>query len=222
MKDKEKGAISVEACIILFIFMFGMLALLGMINMVRGQIIVQNTLNQTAKEVSQYSYIVYRMGYLDYLRATNENKAEFDKKIAQYSDTSKMQENLIGLMKQFSDDGGQSFLDDMVKGLFGKASTMVTDEANKQIIKAMAKNSIEEYAKSLGNGEDYFKRIGIVDGINGITKDIQVDYCKDAKHEIVICVEYKLEYKFPFIDISFDVPIRLSTVTTAWAGGVKK
>lgn len=221
MKDKEKGSISVEACTILFIFMFGMLALLGLINMVRGQIMVQNTLNQTAKEVSQYSYIVYRLGYLDFLKVNNGNKAEFDKMINQYKDRSKLQENLTGLMEQFSNDGGQSLMDDMVKGLFSTASVEISNEVNKQVIQAMAKSSIKKYADSLGNGEDYFKRIGIVNGIEGITKGLQVEYCTDVKHEIVIYVEYRLEYKFPFIDISFDVPIRLSAVTAAWAGGVK-
>ena len=46
-------------------------------------------------------------------------------------------------------------------------------------------------------------------------------YCSDENREIIICVDYKMEYKFPFIDISFDVPIHLSAVTTAWAGGAE-
>lgn len=220
---KERGAISVEACTILLIFLFGMLAMLGLINVVRGQVIVQNVLNQTAKELSQYSYIASRIGYLDYIQKTKENADALDERIDQYKDMDKLQENLEGLMKEFQKDGGQSLGEELVGEIFGAFSTKVTGAVNNTAIQELAKTSFKGYAKSLdSDGGDYFARLGIVNGITGVTDGMTIHYCLDNKNEIVICVDYKLNYKFPFIDIAFDRPIHLCAVTKAWAGGEEK
>lgn len=222
MEKRERGAISVEASIILMIFLFGMLALLGMINMVRTQVVIQNALNQSAKEVSQYSYIMYRMGYLDYLKDTQANKNNFEEQIQKYAspgDAATAKNNLVGLMEQFSNDGGSSLVDELVYGIFAEASATVTNTVNNQVIQMFAKSSMENYISTLGNGSDYLKKCGIVNGLQGLS--YSGTYCSDENREIVICVDYKMEYKFPFIAISFEIPIHLSAVTTAWAGGVK-
>lgn len=216
MIKREKGAISVEAMTILMIFMFGMLALMSLINMVRSQVFIQNALNQSAKEVSQYSYILYRFGYIDYLSKTGENEAEFDSTVNKYSEPDKVGENLVGLMDKFNNDGGSSIIDEVVKGLFAKGSNLVTDEVNNYMIQTMAKSAMEEYIDSLG-GDEFLKRIGVKDAklnYSGI-------YCKDTNNEIVLCVEYQMEYKFPFINLIFNKPIRLYAYTTAWTGGIK-
>lgn len=221
---KEKGSLTVEALIILMIFMFGMLAMLNIINMVRTQVVMQNCLNKTAKEVSQYSYILYRFGYLDYLAKTNENAQEFDKQVKKYTqpeNATAAYENLQGIMSKFSNEGANSLVDEVVKGVFGKASSAATDGINDFMTDKMVEKSINEYMNKLGEGagpSEYLKQIGIIayDTVPG-----ECEYCIDEDRKIVITMEYKLEYKFPFIDLSFDVPVRLAAVTSAWAGGVE-
>jgi len=214
--ENQRGAITVEAITILFIFMFGMLALMSMINMVRAQVVIQNALNQSAKEVSQYSYILYRFGYFDYVNNMAENEEAFNEQIDKYAnpaDAEEAKKNLLGLMKEFKSDGGSSLLDDVVKGCFSKASNYATESAENYVFQNMAKSAMEDYIDSMG-GDEYLKKIGIKDGL-----DYSGTYSDD--NTIIICVDYKLSYSFPFIDITFDKPIHLTAVTTAWAGGIE-
>lgn len=215
--EKQQGSITVEAVTILFIFMFGMIALMSLINMVRTQVVIQNALNQSAKEVSQYSYILYRFGYFDYVNNMAENEDEFNQQIDKYANpesAEEAKENLIGLMKQFKADGGSAILDEVVKGCFAKASNYATESAENYVFQNMAKSAMDDYIDSLG-GDAYMKKIGVKDGKAGL--QYSGTYGKD--NTVVICVDYKLSYSFPFIDVTFDKPIHLTAVTTAWAGG---
>ena len=175
MIKNEKGAISVEAMTILMIFMFGMLALMSLINTVRSQVIIQNALNQSAKEVSQYSYILYRFGYIDFLSKTGENAAEFEAKIDSYTDTANVKDNIIGLMEQFDNDGGSSLVDDIVKGVFAEASNKVTGAINNYMIQQLAKSAMDDYIESIG-GEDFLKRLGVKDA----KLKYSGSYCKEV------------------------------------------
>lgn len=218
MEKKERGALTVEAITVLMIFLFGMLALLNITNMVRTQVVIQNSLNQTAKEISQYSYILYRLGYLDYLAPMTANEESFQETIDKYThpgSASDVYENLSGLMKQFSNDGGSAAMDGMIRGLFAMASNAATNWIHDYICTQLARESMDQYMESMGGGSDMLQRMGIVNG------EIQY-YCTIKDKKIMITAEYKMKYTFPFLDLSFEKPIRLSAVTAAWAGGVKK
>ena len=222
MKRNERGALTVEAVIFLFIFMFGMLALLNLVNMVRTQVMIQNALNQSAKEVSQYSYIFYRLGYLNYLTDTNaaydKSKGTVDgikQNVEGVLNGDDILENVQGLMKTFN-DGAQPVIDTIVTEVVNGASVKMTNTVNQAVVEKLAQNSMDTYFSSFGkSSEEYLKKLGVVDG----KLDYEVEYCKDQNRRIAVCVNYKMEYKFPFIDIHFEKPIHLTAVTAAWAGG---
>lgn len=214
---RQNGSITVEAATILFIFLFAMLALMSIMNMVRSQVVIQNALNQSAKEVSQYSYILYRFGYFDYVNNMAENENDFDEKVNKYANPANAQEakdNLIGLMKKFNNDGGSEILDEVVKGCFAKASNYATENAENFVFQNMAKSAMDDYVDSVG-GDEYLKKIGIKDGKAGL----KYSGTYDKDNSIVICVDYKMSLKFPFIDVEFSKPVHLTAVTAAWAGG---
>lgn len=64
IKD-ERGMLSIEAVLILPIFLFAMLAIAAMQDLMRVHSIVQNSLTQTAREISAYCYVVSKTGIMD-------------------------------------------------------------------------------------------------------------------------------------------------------------
>lgn len=57
MKRKENGAIIVEATLVLPFFMFAIITVLSIVNISFAQAKIGTALNETAKEISQYSYL---------------------------------------------------------------------------------------------------------------------------------------------------------------------
>lgn len=57
MKKKENGAIIVEATLVLPFFMFAIITVLSIVNISFAQAKIGTALNETAKEISQYSYL---------------------------------------------------------------------------------------------------------------------------------------------------------------------
>ena len=58
----ESGAVSVEAAISLTIFIFAICGLLMLSTIIRAQAVMQNALNQTAREISGYFYLLDKFG----------------------------------------------------------------------------------------------------------------------------------------------------------------
>lgn len=77
MKKSERGYVTVEASIVLTIFMFAFLAMISVMSLIRAQITIQVGINQAAKELSQYSYIVARTGLIQKNNQINEESQKF-------------------------------------------------------------------------------------------------------------------------------------------------
>lgn len=56
-KNREKGAVTIEATIALTSFLFMFIMIYSLVTICRAQAIIQVAINATAKEVSQYSYV---------------------------------------------------------------------------------------------------------------------------------------------------------------------
>lgn len=63
---EEKGSITIEASVSLVLFTFVMVTLLTFINVGRTQAIIQNALNKSAAEISQYTYLYYLSGLYEF------------------------------------------------------------------------------------------------------------------------------------------------------------
>lgn len=58
----ESGAVSVEAAVSLTIFLIAILGLMMLATIIRAQAVMQNALNQTAREISGYFYLLDKFG----------------------------------------------------------------------------------------------------------------------------------------------------------------
>ena len=59
---EEKGSITLEASIFLVLFIVFYMMMMGLIQIVRAQVILQYAANETAREISQYSYVLTKTG----------------------------------------------------------------------------------------------------------------------------------------------------------------
>lgn len=62
---QQKGSLTIEALLVLGIFLFGYAAIISITNFIRVQMIIQYSLGQAAKEISAYCYLVSKTGLLD-------------------------------------------------------------------------------------------------------------------------------------------------------------
>lgn len=80
MRKEQKGAITVEATISLTAFLFLFMMLFSIITLCRAQAIIASALNNTAKEISQYTYLYSLTGIHNSIEAATETvqKESFD------------------------------------------------------------------------------------------------------------------------------------------------
>lgn len=74
---KERGSLTVEAAIVLVLFLFGYLSIVSITEFVRAQMIIQYSLNQTAKEISAYCYLPAKLGLLRDAKTISEHSETF-------------------------------------------------------------------------------------------------------------------------------------------------
>ena len=64
-RKNQKGALSIEAALILSIFIVGYVAITTAADFIRAQMIIQHGITQTAKEISAYCYLVSKTGIME-------------------------------------------------------------------------------------------------------------------------------------------------------------
>lgn len=62
---KENGSLSIEAAIVVVIFIFGYAAIVSITSFIRVQMIIQYSISQAAKEISSYCYLVSKTGIME-------------------------------------------------------------------------------------------------------------------------------------------------------------
>lgn len=97
IKDK-KGMVTIEASLILVMFMAFYIALLSFFDVYKTYTIVQNALNQSAKEIAQYAYIIKVMNLEDTGKETKKRAEAF-------KDETKDTINTIGVFLDASQSG---------------------------------------------------------------------------------------------------------------------
>ena len=65
---KENGSITVEAALFIPMFLFAFMCIFSLISCVRAQVLIQYSVDQAAKEVAEYSYILEKTGVLDLIQ----------------------------------------------------------------------------------------------------------------------------------------------------------
>lgn len=246
-KDKETGAIVVEATIALTAFMFAIFTILSIVNICFIQAKVGIALNTAAKEISQYSYLYYALG-IDNLEAkfnegtsdpkqlaedtidgvgimmsslsnaaSSAESGDFDTMISEIQNGAT---NVDSLVTKYADK-----LKNDPKGFIlgmGKMATNELKEEGKVILaQILAKVFMEKNLMSTPNddADAYLKSYGVVDGMDGLDFNYTTFLAYGTSNEIQLVCTYDVRV-LQLLGIDFNFKIRQCSKTTAWGNGV--
>ena len=202
---KDKGSITLEAAIFLSMFLLAYLAFMDLVQAARAQMILQYTLNETAKELSQNSYILTKTGIVEQSVKTGQKSKEFQGK------TEEMLNSVIDFGNAIAGDGDViksadvayeyvsdyfSNSDDIVQGLIAVVKNQAGGMAKEYAVGQVCRGSLK---KQLGyvtsqDPDDYLKKLGIEGGLGSIS--FQGTKWFDTSRELDIVMTYKLTYNF--------------------------
>ena len=136
-RDKQGGIITVEASLILTIFIAAYMALLSMLNVYRAYTSIQNAIDQSAKQISEYSYIAKKLGVHNIGQTASNESGEFTDKTKKMLNTIQVffnasangLENATDVSNNILDEGSQAYPEDIMAQMtnVGKSAQEIYD-----------------------------------------------------------------------------------------------
>lgn len=237
---REKGAVVVEATISLTLFMFMIVAILSIANLCSIQVKIGTALNETAKEISEFTYI-YSISGMNSLQQENYDNAE---------DTRHDVNELVGSIgtsmseiEKLGNNEGSAW--DTATAIGGTAETaedimlkIMNSEDKSEWIKDLLRIAANEGFEMLkgqlggviaeklmqknltlsdsGHCDEYLRRMGVQGGIGGIN-------CRSSRlflngsDDIILTCQYELHI-IEFFGQSKHFKIQQHAYTKAWGG----
>ena len=248
-KERERGAIVVEATISLSMFIFAVFTILSIVNICYIQAKMSIALNAAAKEISQYTYLYYKFN-LDKAESELNDKAKESRAMA--NDTidgvGTMLESFSGAQTSLETGEFEKMMDEIETG--GKSINSIVTMYGEKIsddpkafilgMATMAGNELKEEAKTIvaqvlskalmkknlkgyegDSAEAFLKRYRVVDGLEGLDFNYSTLMAYGTSNQIVLVVTYDVEV-IKLLDIDFKFTFRQCAKTTAWGRGISK
>lgn len=248
-KEKERGAIVVEATISLSMFIFAVFTILSIVNICYIQAKMSIALNTAAKEISQYTYLYYKFN-LDKAEADLNEQAKESRDLADdtvggigelLSTFSEGEEDLNegdfeGLMANIYagtktvdslvDEYAEAIGDDpkaFIAGMGKLAANEIKEEAKTLLAQVMAKSLMRKNLKAFDGDtpENFLRRYHVVDGMKGLDFNYSSLMAYGTSNQIVLVVTYDVEV-IKLLDIDFKFTFRQCAKTTAWGRGISQ
>lgn len=218
-KNREGGALSIEAVIFTTLFVVFFISLMNLVNVVRAQSLIQYGVVQTARELSQYSYIFTKTGVV------RESNHTYIKAKGFREDVDSVANDLTTISAAISDvaSGGDigSNIDTIIEASNSGMDTLDTYFENPENILAGAlavgKDTVQDYVKTAvisaitksrmkaflsANGEDpdeRLKKLGVEGGLDGLDFS-ESKWFSEGNQDLYITVKYKMKIKFMFLE----------------------
>lgn len=205
---REKGSLTLEATIFLTLFLLFFLSLMDIVQIGRTQMILQYTVNQTAKEIAQSTYILTKTGIVDKSIKTSKKSAEFVNK------TDEVLDSIFQVAGAISGDGDIvntaivaaenledyfSNSEELLNGVVALVKTVIINEGKEWAVGAACKGSLKKQISYLteDDPDTYLKKLGIDEGLQGISFDGTKWF--DGNRDLDIVLTYKMKYELGFL-----------------------
>lgn len=204
----ERGAVIIESTLSLTLFMFAVLTVLSMYHICLAQARISAALNETAREISQYSYI-YDLTNLNAKQAEVANRGGAAQSILSdnLSEVDSLFDALMGSTNTVLSVGenGESFLYyTLNQGIDGVKGVLCGE---------MARGLMK---KHFGSDPDKFlKGLGIENGIKGLSFIKTRLFVDGHSDEILLDVRYQVTV-IKLLDIDLKFNFELCAKTKAW------
>lgn len=228
-KKKNRGSLTVETLLFLIPVMLAFCTIINMARFVQAEMIIHHAITQTAKEISAYGYVLTRTGITSRMQATNKKSSEFTTKV---DDAVTSVEEFVNSMG--SGDGteiytsGQTAWENVesiasdpssiVSGVISLVKSNFSKSVLTGVSGSLAKGSIKKQLSLMcDDPNEYLKRIGVVDGMNGLDfSKSEWNSNESGKGNIKIVVTFKMKNQlFPMFDFGEHEYI-LSASTLVW------
>lgn len=244
-KDKERGAIVVEATIALTAFIFAIFTILSIVNIYFVQAKVAVALNGAAKEISQYSYLYYKMnvdeldkrasdGTEEYRATTEETISGIDALIDSMGEAqngletgdfdqlmnaiNSGTENISSLATTY----GEHLKDPkgFIIGMAKMAGNEIKEEAKVLLGQVLAKSFMEKNLKAFSGdtADEFLKRYRVVGGMDGLDFNYTT-LMHNGENQLQLVVTYDVKV-IELLDIDFEFTFRQMAKATVWGNGV--
>lgn len=249
-KDREHGAIVVEATISLTAFIFALYTILSIVNIYYIQAKMSVALNTAAKEISQYSYLYYKFG-IDEAEAGLEDESTKDARetakktldgtasfINAISDAKSSVsdgdiDNLINSINSGTDNVeslvkmyGDKLTNDPKGFALGIGKLVLSDlkDTGKVILgQIIAKSFMKKNLKAFKDDDPdkFLRRYNVVDGFDGLDFSYTVLMPPEKQNMVQLVMTYDIEV-IKLLNIDFKFTIRQCSRTNTWGRGISK
>lgn len=246
-KNKERGAIVVEATISLTAFIFTIFTILSIVNICYIQSKIGLSLNSAAKEISQYSYLYYKFG-VNELDGSISAGTEDEKEVAtstidgigtfmssmadaktdaesldfdsMMNDINSGVDEVDSLITMYADklaDDPKGF----IVGMGKMAGSELKEEAKVVLGKVLAKTFMKKNLKAFPGDDpnDFLIRHGIEDGMAGLDFNYTALMAYGTSNQIQLVCTYDVKV-IQLLDIDYTFTFRQCAQTTAWGDGI--
>lgn len=211
-----RGSITMEAAIFLTLFILFYMAMMDLIQIAKAQVLLQYSINEVAKEVSVYSYVLTKTGITGKRLNTSEQANEFVGKTTAVVDAiGKVSSTLssgdaVGTFSAVENAGTavQDFageVDELPENILSLLKTAGADMASDFAIEEVAKAEVRKQIEMM-SGKDpdrFLQDLGIVGGFNGLDfSDSKWANEKEGEIPVLeIAVTYTIDYNLGYLEL---------------------
>lgn len=243
MRKDESGHIVVETLLSFTMFVYFVMAILSLINIVVVQARVHSALTQTANAVSMYEYCIHLTGLDDDLMVTAGKAAKTRVEVNEFK---KNVGDVLGGIKNLAGSQDISSAYSAAQGAYGsgqKAGTQIKawgetaannpqemisklltwalDSTSRAIFSQVAEPITMRYlSNGADSGEEYLEKMGVVNF--RIDPDKSTILSEDG--EVILCATYEVKYAFGNLPLPFGGTLKFdqTVATKVWLGGAGK
>ena len=225
IRKKERGSASIEATIVLTLFLLAMCFLICVVQIVRTQTVMQSALNQATKEVSRYGYL-YRLFGVQGIKTKMIDKV----KLAD-GDVKNMEQGITEAFQSIQDldfGGAQSAIegitleDDFINNLGITGANIALDKLKSVALGKLIKSMMPKYIGVDGDFDSANQRLvelnvrsRDVEGMESL--DFEGSRCLEDGESFCVVMTYQIKTIFPGTWFRY-VTVRNASTTRAWIG----
>lgn len=226
-RRSEKGGITLEASVFLVIFIVFYLAMMDLIQIARAQVILQYAANETAREISQYSYVLTKTGIVKKRLSTSAQAATFTEDAGKLLDDVKKVGDMLleggdvaGAALQ-AGQHAQDFFGDpdaLMNNIFSLIKAKGADILSDAVIEGIVKSVVEEQIENMSSkgADQYLLDLGIEDGMEGLNfSDSEwANTANGDMPELRVSIVYTIDFNLGIIELKRT--FRVCAKTALW------
>ncbi len=219
----EMGGITLEASIFLVIFIVFYLAMMDLIQIARAQVILQYAANETAREISQYSYVLTKAGIVEKRVSTASQAAAFTSDAASLLDD--IEEVGNTLARGGDVNAGthvQDFFGDpdaLMNNIFAliktKGADILSNMVAESIVEGVVKAQIENMSSK--SADEYLEDLGIEGGMSGLdfSNSKWAKAASGGMPQLEVTIVYTIDFHLGIIELE-PRTFKVSAKTALW------